>query len=286
MSGCLAGKNGPMMQALALYDLQMLGEEGGGGVSSRQAWRRRDVFNDDSGDVWKSIAEPCIAQLTQLIDGICPLPSSVGAKQTSSNGRRTITAGSPTRWNALPAVLQATMGTVTANQTQLLRVAATRSMYQNAAASCRSLSSLALASLTEDRYGILQLTQPGLGDVVMVLLGSLRAVQSVLRSTSGLPQRAADVLGPWSYHGSTEILYSNSNSNSYGGGMGMGIGGHEGAALAMKDVLVTELHALVDAFGDGLVQVVKEKSSGNSSRSSGSIGGYEELLREIMAGHI
>lgn len=264
------------MQALALYDLQMLGEEGregGGGVGSRQAWRRRDVFNDDSGEVWKSIAEPCIAQLTQLIDGICPhLPhSSVGAKQTSLSNKITIT-----RWNALPAVLQATVyGTVTANQTQLLRVAATRSMYQNAAASCRSLSSLALASLTEDRYGILQLTQPGLGDVVMVLVGSLRAVQSVLRSTSGLPQRAVDVLGPWNYHGSsTGILYNNDN----------GMGGHEGAALAIKDVLVTELHALVDAFGDGLVKVVKEKSGGSSDRVGS--GEDEELLRDIMAGHI
>jgi hypothetical protein len=48
-------------------------------------------------------------------------------------------------------------------------------------AALRALSGLAAAGLSQDRYGLLSLCSPGLGDVLMGLLGVVAVLQAYIR---------------------------------------------------------------------------------------------------------
>ena len=69
-----------------------------------------------------------------------------------------------------------------------------RSSYQQAVWAIHVLTGFAVASLTEDRYGLLQLTEPGLGAAVQSILGLLLAVQQHLRAAASSGRRR-DSLG-------------------------------------------------------------------------------------------
>ena len=64
-----------------------------------------------------------------------------------------------------------------------------RSRYHKASWSICTLADFATASLEEDRYGILQLTEPGLGTIVQAILSLQLVLQRHLRSTASTGSR-------------------------------------------------------------------------------------------------
>ena len=73
---------------------------------------------------------------------------------------------------------------------------ALRCGYQRAALAVRALAGLAVTSLSEDRFGVLQLSTPGLGDVAATLLAALAGLHQFGRGLAALGPRPA-ALGPW-----------------------------------------------------------------------------------------
>ena len=55
-------------------------------------------------------------------------------------------------------------GALSVSRSQLAALAAVRVRYQRMALCVRTLSGFAAASLAEDKYGVLQLSRPGLGE--------------------------------------------------------------------------------------------------------------------------
>lgn len=215
MTACLQGARGGLMKSLALHDLVYVSSTRG-----RGAWRRGDIFLDESGDTWTPIATACIAEVNAIISIISPPPSAKEEAQKKT-----------TKWNALPPIISASA--VSATKQQLLLLSRMRLVYQDFRMAVLALSSLALASLQEDQFGVLQLTKPGLNEIALALLNTLKATRQVAESIAALPVQSMASLGPW-HHGNGDRT-------------------PEGIPLALKDVLLTELHSLSEAFGPNLL---------------------------------
>lgn len=238
MVACLAGKRGGLMQGLALHDASLLAGDVG-----RAALRRADMFADESGDRWKPVAVACIAEL----DAVSAAVGAALQQQKPAGGA----AGMPSaatqshKWNVLPSSLSSKGGLGSSKQ-QLDALLAVRCGYPRAAQAAQALAGFACASLKEDRFGVLQLTQPGLGDVLLCLLGALGATQQLMRVTASLVPRQLS-LGPWRGNGDAAAWAGCYSSPSV-----------DAAAYALQDTLTVALYRTSTTFGAGLGKVLAD----------------------------
>lgn len=118
-------------------------------------------------------------------------------------------------------------------------MAAVQCGYQRAVLSAHTLADLAVASLREDRFGVLQLAQPSLGDILLCLLGTLLAAQQFSRQVGGSWRGS---MRPWRGTGDEAFGWRQADA----------------AVYAVRDQLTTALYALVGAFGEGSVQALAQ----------------------------
>jgi len=103
MTDCLDGKQGVIMCDLALNDLAVLSEE-----PQKAAWRRTDVFRDESGDRWSPLGQHCVASLAQLSTAMAEaLPRKSSRSDAGNTSSSIMDAPRPSRmkWNAVPSAL-------------------------------------------------------------------------------------------------------------------------------------------------------------------------------------
>ena len=146
---------------------------------------------------------------------------------------------------------------------------ALRRGYQRAALGARAASGLAVASLGEDRFGVLQLTHPSLGDVLMCMLTTLAAAQQFARqagaAAGGSGGAAWAAAAPW--RGTGDAAYGRRQDDS--------------AVHALRDVLSTSIYAVVGAFGEGAATAL---ASAQAAPVYGTPAEAERLLRAFLKG--
>lgn len=138
-----------------------------------------------------------------------------------------------------------------------------RCSYQTGKYAARALTGFAVASLKEDRFGVLQLADPSLGDVLVAMMSALLAAKRLARQVVGVSAAAA--LGPWK--GTGDVLFGSEEPDA--------------AIYALQDELKTDLYRIVDAFGPALADALTK------SRAVPTYGEREEVaeaLRKFMQG--
>ncbi|KAI3429377.1 hypothetical protein D9Q98_005472 [Chlorella vulgaris] len=238
MAACLGGSKGPLMQALTLHDTCLLASDTG-----RAALRRAQVFGDETGAMWRPVAAACIAELDGLVAAVAAAQSGKPVGSSATGAKADGAGAKAHKWNVLPSALSSKGGLGSSKQ-QLEALLAARCGYPQAALAARALAGFACASLQEDRFGVLQLTQPGLAEVLMCLLGTLGATQQLMRSTASLAPRQLS-LGPWRGDGNAAAW-----SGCYRGPS------VDVAAYALRDTLTVVLYRICTAFGSELVEVL------------------------------
>jgi nucleoporin NDC1 len=233
MELCLDARKGVIMQDLALFDLSLVATDVG-----RASWRREEIFADDSGARWRPLASNCMSILSQLAESMAvALPK----KGSAAAGRRTSSsaAAAETKWNAIPLGL--VKGMPITQRQNLDALSAVACSYQRGKLAIRTLCDVVVASLTQDRFGVVQLVQPTLGDIVLQLLCTLLATQQLLKQVSpgsgGTTNRQQQ---PW--RGSGDAPYTQSNAHA--------------ALHALHDELNTGLYHVTGAFGPALKEAL------------------------------
>lgn len=238
MEICLDGRKGVLMQDFALFDLSLVATDVG-----KASWRREEIFADDSGARWRPLASHCMGIISHIAESMASALPKKGAGGGGGGGVTTTSsaaAAASTKWNAVPSALVKSMPI---NQRQNLdAVSAVSCKYQRGKLAIRTLCDVAVASLTEDRFGVVQLVQPTLGDIVLQLLSTLLATQQLLkqvgsnsagRSFSGQQQ-------PW--RGTGDTVYPKSDAHA--------------ALHAFHDELRTGLYHVTGAFGIALKEAL------------------------------
>lgn len=259
MAASLAGKRGDLMQGLALHDASLLASDVG-----KVALRRTELFADENGDRWRHVAAACIAEL----DALAAAVAAGVAQQLSAGaaGGPPSTATQSRKWNALPSAL-ASKGGLAGSEAQLEALLALRSACPRAVLAANALAGFACASLTEDRYGVLQLTQPSLGDVLLCLLSALGAAQQMMRTSASLAARQLS-LGPWRGNGDAAAGPHGSPPL-------------DAPAVALADRLTVVLYRVAATFGDGLTKVL---ANSGAKPAYGSTAEAAALLQLLLKG--
>lgn len=96
MYECVDCQKGDLMYILALHDLSLLPSD-----ANKAAWRRRQIFSDDSGILWNKFSSICMDILTGVILDI----EKIGKDPKDYNKKKTMDASGAhgTRWNSYPA---------------------------------------------------------------------------------------------------------------------------------------------------------------------------------------
>ena len=176
---CLDGKKGDLMQMLALYDLSLIPSDGD--ANTKKLWRRREIFADDSGVTWNRLALICTDILSSIVcevEKVEELSSKLKAASLRNGSFH------PTKWNTIPVggALKSSAVAVDALDC-LLQVAG---YHQSLVLSIRFLSDMAYVSVEEDTYGILQLSEPTLGDIVYILTKLEQKIRHLSQWTVGI----------------------------------------------------------------------------------------------------
>lgn len=149
LQDCLYGKKGDMMRIISLYDLSLIPSD-----EEKVAWRRRDIFADDSGVSWKRLASLCSDILAGMISEIEKVHEISKTAVKDKHGAK---------WNTIPTGNIKPAAVMNEAMHCLLQLAG---YHQSIVLSVRFLSDMAYVSVKEDTYGILQLSEPRLGDIV------------------------------------------------------------------------------------------------------------------------
>jgi nucleoporin NDC1 len=234
MEVCLEGRNGVVMQDLALFDLSLVATDAG-----KASWRREEIFADDSGGRWRPLATHCMGILNQIADSMAvALPKKAAAGTTA--GAKKAASGAAS-WNVVPSAL--VKGMPIAQRQNLDAVSVVSCSYQRGKLALRSLCDMAVASLTQDRFGVVQLVQPTLGDIVLQLLCMILSTQQLLKqigpnSVSGASNSSQQQ--PW--RGTGDAPYSQSDAVA--------------ALHAFHDELNTGMYHITGAFGPALKEAL------------------------------
>lgn len=219
MQGCLDGKRGELMGMLAMYDLSLIPSDGltddeedgvGDGTADdkerrekrkRKAavWRRQQIFADETGVTWNRLSSVCMDALTEIVvsvERVEALATEV-RKACAKDGANAF----PTKWNSMPA-----RGAVAGSEVNTEAVHSLLDIaghHQAIVLSIRFLSDMGYVSVDEDRYGVLQLSEPSLGDIVFTLLWVDHKIRQLSQWTQGVQS-----VGGIRWRASGEELYS------------------------------------------------------------------------------
>ncbi len=176
---CLDGKKGELMQMLALYDLSLIPSDGD--TNKKKLWRRREIFADDSGVTWNRLASMSTDILSSIICDVERVEDLASTLKTASlkNG-----SFHPTKWNTIPTGGALKNPAVAVDALDcVLQVAG---CHQLLVLSIRFLSDMAYVSVEEDTYGVLQLSEPSLGDIVYTLIKLEQKIRHLGQWTVGI----------------------------------------------------------------------------------------------------
>lgn len=176
---CLNGKRGELMQLLALYDLSLIPSDGD--TNKMLLWRRKEIFADDSGVTWSRMALFCTDILSGIVNEVEKIEEVASKLKAASvkNG-----SFNPKKWNTIPVGPTLKNSGITTDALEcLLQVAG---LHQSIVLSIRFLSDMAYVSVEEDIYGILQLSEPSLGDIVYLLIQLEQKIRHLSQWTVGI----------------------------------------------------------------------------------------------------
>ena len=246
-TGGVGGDEGVVMKDLALHDLALVATDEGGA-----AWRREDMFADDSGARLQPFMQECVSILTITTTAAVAAPPSAPTTSTATAAA----SNQHKKWNAVPlAVLASTSNLPSSIVQQQDSITAIATRYQRTKLAVRVVSEFAVASCTQDRYGIVQLVSPTLGEVVVALVQMLFATQQLIKQhsgcgagRSGTATRAMKSLGPW--RGTGDVAYSTGSSGNDAPACMVA------AVYALRDELTTALGRITSTFGPSLKEAV------------------------------
>ncbi|KAK9834971.1 hypothetical protein WJX81_000562 [Elliptochloris bilobata] len=153
-------------KAAALQDLGALAAGG-----KAEAWRRRAIFDDDTGAAWQAPVRVCLDEVTAVVEAVAGV---LPQRAPASSGASTAPAAAP-RWNAAPV---AARGLGSASRAHDAAAWALRARCWRGTTAMRALGALAAAARAEDRYGVAQLGSPGLGEAAGALASAALALQA------------------------------------------------------------------------------------------------------------
>lgn len=218
MNKCLRGELGFVMKLLALHDLSSFS-------AKENAWQRRELFADDTGHAWRLVSRPCMQILESVLLCADAVPGP-GQEETSDK-----------KWNALklPKV-----GSLDIRMVEAIgRVSVD---FEQVRCAIRSLCGILLASINEDRFGILQLDgAPNLGDVMLALLNAMLVTRRLVKFESLNRKVVAASIG-------RQVRVS-------GDFAFLGVPPTD-SLRALQDELSLGLYRIVTTFGDGLIEAV------------------------------
>jgi hypothetical protein len=150
--------------------------------------RRAAVFADDSGEVaWLPLARYCLAELRDALSLLrVAMPSLAGAAPAAAaatGGSSAQGVGGGMRWNVHHAGGQGSGRTPPASGAYDAALWHLAARHSRLTACSRLLTGLAAAGAASDRYGLLTLCSPGLGDVLSVQLALVAALGALLRQS-------------------------------------------------------------------------------------------------------
>eukprot|EP00873_Tetraselmis_striata_P015327 jgi/Tetstr1/435591/TSEL_024494.t1 len=246
----LKASNHPLIQEYALHDLCIHAERRGS-----PSWLREAVFGDEQGTTWAAVAQPCVTEVNELIAMLAgALQQPQGRDESSSKAAKTGEDGGRThaKWNsrALDAKLPSLQSKGHAATAWHLR-----SRHRRLELSVRTLTGLVSASLKEDRFGVVQLRSPALGDCVVSLLAALTVLRQYIRLTCSTPSRRS----PSVVQGTVMWISGIGATPAPVGALSLQE--VDTAAYSMEDMVRTGVHNLVHAFGDSLQAVVRSHSA-------------------------
>ena len=92
---------GGLMRQLALHDLSLAASAPG-----KAAWRRAEVFGDDSGEAWRPLAAACLSEVDSVAGAMAAaLPQAQQAPSPGGLAANPGGGGGRSRWNVRPAAL-------------------------------------------------------------------------------------------------------------------------------------------------------------------------------------
>ena len=195
MEECLNGGRGDLMRMLALYDLSLVPSDGEMAKTKKLAWRRQQIFADETGVLWNRLGGVCVDPLAGMVAAVERV-EELSSKLKEKNG-----ASHAAKWNSMPnrgALAGSEVSTEAAHS--LLEIAGN---HQTIVLSIRFLSDMAYVSVDEDRYGVLQLSEPSLGDVLFILLLADQKIRQLSQWVQGVIS-----VGGVRWRASGEELYS------------------------------------------------------------------------------
>lgn len=248
MNKCLKGEHGYVMKLLALNDLSTFS-------SYENAWRRREVFSDDTGGAWRLVSRPCM----QILDSVLLCADAVPLRAQETTGNVIVDK----KWNE--KVKSTKAGSLDFRMVEAIGRACTD--YEQVRFAIRSLCGLLLASLKEDQFGILQLDgAPNLGDVMLALLGAVLVTRRLIKFDSLNKKVVAASIG---------------RGGRLSGDFAFVIVPPSALLHSLQDELMLGMNRIVDSFGDDLIQAVSRTAT--AVPKYGSMNDSLNLLKELYA---
>jgi hypothetical protein len=134
--------------------------------------RRAALFADETGaSGWVPLSRYCLTELQHFV-GV--LGGALPALRGSA------ASGAGVRWNSLQLSASGLRPASAAQDTALWHLQA---RHLRLVSCMRALSGLAASGLALDKYGLLSLSSPNLGDVLAALLGVVAVLQAYVRHT-------------------------------------------------------------------------------------------------------
>jgi len=230
----LDAADSPFIQHLAYLDLDVMATTGGDG-------RRKDLFSDQSGLVWREVGKRMIKPLEAMTTALEPVdpavpPKPAGVAAAGAGFGANAAAAAAVGANAAGAAAadQALAKRKVANLGRALR--AIRPLVHTVAWSAHAAAALLVASRTQDTYGVAQLHTPDVGKLVTMLVRLSMALQAAKAgAVDAVPQF-------WRHRTRAQAQLA------------------EGAVVAERvlDALRLSLFTIVEAFGGELRRLCRD----------------------------
>ena len=236
---------------LAFWDLACLAGKKGPGE-----WRQRLIYDDESGKVWEGVAKACFAPLNTVL-----MELSTELKKVKKDAPQKKTEAR--QWNTqyifstyLPDKAAAENG-----------VFAVEAGYQKCVWAGEALSHFIVDAKTKDSFGILQLSDYGIGRVVRLMVSALCVIETFIAQYSSAFSEPS-----WidAFSGQNFVKWVSSRTKQGNAGRRVDFGyknSIDRACYALYDSIQVSLYRIVDAYGPELEVLVAQVVNKPESQS-------------------
>lgn len=277
------GSDSPILQDLGLMDVAAMAE----GQSGLAAWRRSAVFADETGrSAWSPLAAYMAGEVrdfTAALSAALPSAAADAAGAAGPGGRAPGPAAAAVRWNMLRASPSTAQRRVSREQD--MAAWGVRSKYQRVCWCLRGLSGMAVAAQRgEDRYGVVLLCEPTLGDITAALLAAVLALQQYVKLTVAARARQSSSLELLARK--VGLVPTGSSASAAAARAAAGAGSEvcrqpvEDVAFALEGAARACLNRLAMAYGDKLRDVLRDARAKPAHGSPAELAG---LLSAVLA---